>query len=155
ADRLADAVVRLYERYAELQPAGPARVRTAATARSVAAHVGPLDFDRMVSVIAPDANHHDHRTLIGVGLMRGLQGFRDALGALFGAADAITNRVGDILRLRPDAALLHVTNTGTDRRSGGTYERPFLLLWNWGADGLVTWAELFDVDHEDEALTRF
>src|SRR5262249_35711516 len=34
---LGDAVVRLYERYAELLPEGPARVSAAATARSVAA----------------------------------------------------------------------------------------------------------------------
>src|SRR5262249_40090849 len=64
---LGAAVVRLYERYAELQPAGPAHTRAAATARAVAAHMGPLDLERMLSVVAPDANHHDHRTLIGVG----------------------------------------------------------------------------------------
>src|SRR5262249_23225328 len=34
-DRLGDAVVRLYERYADLLPDGPARARAAATARSV------------------------------------------------------------------------------------------------------------------------
>ncbi|MGH9670631.1 MAG: hypothetical protein ACRD3A_11035, partial [Terriglobales bacterium] len=37
ADRLGDAVARLYERYADLLPDGPARARAAATARSVAA----------------------------------------------------------------------------------------------------------------------
>src|SRR5262249_42834183 len=37
ADRLGDATVRLYERYAELLPDGPAHERAAATARSVAA----------------------------------------------------------------------------------------------------------------------
>src|SRR5262249_42335543 len=35
-DHLGDAVVRLYERYAELLPEGPARARAAAIARSVA-----------------------------------------------------------------------------------------------------------------------
>src|SRR5262249_33317389 len=35
ADRLGDAIVRLYERHAELLPAGPARDRPAITARSV------------------------------------------------------------------------------------------------------------------------
>src|SRR5262249_18720845 len=46
-DRLGDAVVRLYERYAELLPDGPERARAAATARSVAALplVGPHDVD--------------------------------------------------------------------------------------------------------------
>src|SRR5262249_15609691 len=154
-DRAGDAVVRLYERYAELQPAGPARARATATARSGAAHMGSLDLDSMLSAEARDAEHHDHRSLIGVGLMRGVQRFRESLGALFEAADGIANRVDDIIRVRPDAALLHVTNSGTDRRSGGTYERPFLLLWIFGADGLMTHAELFDVGHEDEALARF
>src|SRR5262249_5181984 len=154
-DRAADAGVRLYERSAELQPAGPARARATGTARSVAAHMGSLDLDRMLSAVAPDADHNDHRSLIGVGLMRGVQGFRESLGALFEAADGIANRVDDIFRVRPDAALLHVTNSGTDRRSGGPYERPFLLLWIFGADGLMTHAELFDVGHEDEALARF
>ncbi len=154
-DHLGDAVVRLYERYAELLPDGPERTRAAATARSVAANMGSLDLDRMLSAVAPDADHHDHRSLIGVGLMRGVQGFRESLGALFEAADGIVNRVDEIFSVRPDAALLRVTNSGTDRRSGGIYERPFLLLWIFGADGLMTHAELFDVGHEDEALARF
>src|SRR5262249_1076605 len=154
ADRLGDALVRLYERYAELQPAGPARARAAATARSVAAHMGSLDLDRMLSAAAPDADHHDHRSLIGVGLMRGVQGFRESLGALFEAADGIANRVDDIFRVRPDAALLQVTNSGTDRRSGGTYERPFLLLWIFGADGLMAHARLFDAGQGGGACAR-
>src|SRR5262249_56966200 len=132
-----------------------ARARARATACSVAAHMGSLDLDRMLSAVAPDADHHDHRSLIGVGLMRGVQGFRESLGTLFEAADGIANRVDDIFRVRPDAALLRVTNSGIDRRSGGTYERPFLLLWVFGADCLMTHAELFDVGHEDEALARF
>src|SRR2546425_12499947 len=41
ADRLGDAVARLYERYADLLPDGPARVRAAATARAVVAGPGP------------------------------------------------------------------------------------------------------------------
>src|SRR5262245_64771219 len=40
-DRLGDAVVRLYERYADLLPDGPARTRAAATARSAAALLEP------------------------------------------------------------------------------------------------------------------
>src|SRR5215510_13194257 len=46
SDRLGDAVARLYERYAELLPAGPARERAAGTARSVrtysGTHTGPF-----------------------------------------------------------------------------------------------------------------
>src|SRR5262249_44987194 len=43
-NRLGDAVARLYERYAELLPNGPARERAAATARSVAAWLGRVSF---------------------------------------------------------------------------------------------------------------
>src|SRR5439155_11661812 len=42
-DQLGAAVARLYELYAELLPDGPARVRAAATARSVVALLGPAD----------------------------------------------------------------------------------------------------------------
>ncbi|HXJ34498.1 MAG TPA: nuclear transport factor 2 family protein [Candidatus Eisenbacteria bacterium] len=155
ANRLGDAVVRLYERYSDLLPDGPARARAAATARAVAAHLGSLDLDRMVSAVASDVDFYDHRPLIGFGLMRGAQGVRDSLATLFDAADGIANRVEDILDLRPDAALLRVTNFGTDRTTGGMFERPFLLMWVFGADGLMTHTELFDVGHENEALARF
>src|SRR5262245_27770099 len=47
AERLGEAVVRLYERHAELMPAGPRRDRAAAIARSIAAAIGPLDPERM------------------------------------------------------------------------------------------------------------
>src|SRR5262249_55453989 len=45
ADRLGDAIARLYERYADLLPDGPERARAAATARSVAVVMGPIDPD--------------------------------------------------------------------------------------------------------------
>src|SRR5262249_2157422 len=54
ANRLGEAVVRLYERYAELLPEGPARDRAAAAARVADAFVGPLDIDRSAAVFAPD-----------------------------------------------------------------------------------------------------
>jgi hypothetical protein len=47
------------------------------------------------------------------------------------------------------------TNSGTDRVGGGSYERPFLMLIVFGADGLVTRLEWFDPDREAEALARF
>src|SRR5262249_6386724 len=52
-DRLGDAVVRLYERYAELLPAGPERERAAATARSVAVVIDIVDPDRWATVLSP------------------------------------------------------------------------------------------------------
>src|SRR5262249_49029517 len=45
--------------------------------------------------------------------------------------------------------------SGTDRASGGAFERPQLGLFVFGADGLVTRWELFDIGHEAEALARF
>src|SRR5262249_41032414 len=50
ADRLGDAIVRLYERYAEGLPSGPARDRATATAHAVGATHGPLDIDRHAAV---------------------------------------------------------------------------------------------------------
>jgi hypothetical protein len=64
ADRLGDAVVRLYERHAELLPAGPARTRAAATARSVAQWLlGPYNADSYARVLAPDVESVDHRIM--------------------------------------------------------------------------------------------
>src|SRR5262249_54068541 len=45
--RLGDAIARLYEWYAEELPDDPTRARAAATARSVATLVGPLDLGRL------------------------------------------------------------------------------------------------------------
>jgi hypothetical protein len=58
-DRLGDAVVRLYERYAEMLPDGPARARAAVTARPVAALLGPPDR----WPFAPDVEATDYRTV--------------------------------------------------------------------------------------------
>src|SRR5262249_39276781 len=55
----------------------------------------------------------------------------------------------------PDRSLLRLTNSGTERVGGGAYERHFLILWDFGADGIVTRYELFDSDREEEALARF
>src|SRR5262244_3342858 len=64
-------------------------------------------------------------------------------------------REDDILDLRSDALLVRRMHLGTARAGGGAYERLFLMLWVFGADGLVTRMEFFDVDHEVEALARF
>ncbi|HXJ34119.1 MAG TPA: nuclear transport factor 2 family protein [Candidatus Eisenbacteria bacterium] len=154
ADRLGDGVVRLYERYAELLPAGPARDRAAATARSLAAYLGRLDVDRMISAVAPGIEYADHRH-VGFGAMHGIQEFGSVVRSLFEAVDDVANRVDDVVDLRPGAGLLRLTNFGTDRASGGPYERPCLFMWVSGTDGLMATLEQFDVDHEAEALARF
>src|SRR5262249_44358524 len=61
--KLGDAVVRLYERHAELLPDGPGRARGTATARSVAAHVGPIELDRLAGSYTPAMKVVDHRIL--------------------------------------------------------------------------------------------
>src|SRR5262249_32939770 len=61
-DHLGDAVVRLYDRYAELRPEGPAHPRAAATARSVALH-RPVDLARYAASLSPAVELVDHRTL--------------------------------------------------------------------------------------------
>src|SRR5262249_26147940 len=63
SDRLGAAVTGLYERYAELVPAGPARDRAAGVARSVANYNGPFDLDRFAVAYAPDIEAVDHRIL--------------------------------------------------------------------------------------------
>src|SRR5262249_41411545 len=51
--------------------------------------------------------------------------------------------------------VLRRTHLGTDRASGGLYERPFLQLSVFGSDGLMERFEPFDVGDEDDALARF
>ncbi|MGH7895900.1 MAG: nuclear transport factor 2 family protein [Candidatus Binatia bacterium] len=156
ADRLGDAVARLYERYAELLADGPARARAAATARSVAALplLGPPDVDLYAAALSPDLEFADHR-IAAIGSARGAEAYMDWVRSLFEVADDITTRADDILGLRPGALLVRWINAGTQRVGGGAFERHLLMFWIFGADGLVTCIEQFDVGHEAEALTRF
>ncbi len=155
-DRLGDAIGRLYERYAELLPDGAERTRAAATARAVAAMplAGAVDLDRYVTVLAPDVDLIDHRT-VGPGALHGPQAVIQGLRSLLDLTADFTNRVDDILRLRSDALLVRRATFGTDRASGGAFERQLVLLAVFGIDGLLTRIELFDVVHEDDALARF
>src|SRR5262249_34701730 len=62
--KLGDAVVRLYERYAELLPDGPARARAAVTAGAAAKLLrGRFDPDRLATAFASDIEYVDHRIL--------------------------------------------------------------------------------------------
>jgi class 3 adenylate cyclase len=153
-DRLGDAVARLYERYAELLPAGPAHERAAATGRSVAALMAPPDVDRWATAISPAVEFVDRRTL-GLGRARGTEAALRALRSLLEVASDSTHRVDDILDLKPEGLLMHDTSLGTDRAGGGTYERPFLCMWVFGDDGLLARLEQFDADRHDAARARF
>jgi len=154
SDHLDDAVAHMYERYAELLSDGPARTRAAATARSVAANMGPHDVARYATAIGPAIEFADHRTM-GFESVRGADGMLRVLRSINEVAHDVANRVDDVLELRSDAYLLRWTNFGTDRAGGGAFERHLLLLWVFGTDGLVTRWELFDADREAEALARF
>jgi hypothetical protein len=155
-DRLGEAIVRLYQRHAERLPDGPERARATAIARTVATVGGPLETYSAggTSTFAPDLEFVDHRR-VGLGPMHGADSFLRAIRTLLDLADDVTNRIDDVLALRPDAHLMHWTNIGRDRATGGEYERPFLLLWVLGPDGRVIRGEQFDLDREDEALARF
>jgi hypothetical protein len=153
-DRMGDAIVRLYERYAELLPDGAERKRIAATARSVGALAASDDLGRYAGAFAPCIEAVDHRILgtwSACGADALLEHFRSFLALVEGA----TIRADDVLALRSDAHLVRWTNSGTDRAGGGAYERPFLAVAVYGADGLATRIEWFDADRDAEALARF
>jgi class 3 adenylate cyclase len=154
ANRLGDAIVRLYERYAELLPDGPARVRAAATARAVAATSGPLDPDRSATAWTPAIESVDHR-ILGTWSARGAKAYDQELRSLLEVADNVLFTDDEVLCLRPDALLTHRIHSGTDRAGGGRYERSFLWVRVFGTDGLISRVEFFDADREDEAIARF
>src|SRR5262249_49104057 len=91
----------------------------------------------------------------GVGTVSGPGAVRQWLGTQLELADGVATRVGDVLALRLDALLLRLVISGIERSGGGPYERHFLRLGTFGADGLWTRVEQFDADREAEALARF
>src|SRR5262245_16143670 len=153
SSHLGDAVVRLYERYAELLPEGPERDRATATVPSVAAPWGPVELDRLAGAFAPAMVVVDHR-ILGTWSARGAEAWLQQWRAWLELVDA-TVRFDDILGLRPDALLCRATGFGTDRAGGGAVEMQTLPLSVFGPDGHVTRIELFETDGEAEALARF
>ncbi|HSJ98030.1 MAG TPA: nuclear transport factor 2 family protein, partial [Myxococcota bacterium] len=154
-ERLADALARLYERYAELLPDGPERTRAAATARSVAALLGPPDPDRYAGALAPDVEYLDDRRVVGMGSAHGAPTFLRGYRTLLETARGFATRTDDVLAARPDALLVHGVNFGADRVGGGAYETHLLQLWRFGADGRLALLRESDPDREEEALARF
>src|SRR6185369_733874 len=131
ADRLGDAIARLYARYADLLPDGPEHDRAALTARSVAEVLGPPDR----WPFAPDVEAMDHRT-VGFGSLRGADAVVRAIRTLVELSDDWAMRIDDVLDLRANAFLVRWTTSGTIRVSGGAFERVGLMLWVLGPDGL-------------------
>src|SRR5262249_43212380 len=64
-------------------------------------------------------------------------------------------RYDDVLALCPNAYLSRLRVCGSLREGGGAFERPYLGLWVFGADGLIVRWEQFDVGREVDALARF
>src|SRR5262249_23650255 len=119
ADRLGEAIVRLYERYAELLPAGPERERAAGTARSVAKLLGPIASGVEAPALAPSVEWVDHRTLIGLGSSQGAEAvLHEVVGSLLDLSEDVATHVDDIVALRPDALLVRLTTSGILRSSG-------------------------------------
>ena len=155
ADRLANAIARLYERYAELLPEGPERQHAAATARSFGVMLtSPAVVDRAATVIAPDFESVDHRHL-STWSMRGGGVFLAHNRALREVAAEVVISTHDVLALAPGALLIQRMHSGTERLGGGAYERPFLVLFATDADGRLARAEWFDSEGEAQALARF
>ena len=119
SDRLDDAVARLYERYAELLPAGPARERAAAIARSLPVVLGPMDPDRFAETLSPDAELWDHRALVGIGPAGGREAISQTIRIVTQSVEDISRRIDEVIDASPDALLIRATTGGTDRASGG------------------------------------
>jgi class 3 adenylate cyclase len=151
-DRLGDAIARLYERHAELLPDGPERVRAAATARSVAA-LQAYDPSSVAANLAHDAEYEDQRPL-GFPTLRGGGAIRSWLASFSETADEIHFRLDDVFVVRPDLLLARWINTGKERTGGGSFERQFLSLTEFDADGLLRRWVHFAPDRLDAALAR-
>src|SRR5262249_55285039 len=119
--RLGDAVVRLYERYAEILPAGPARDRAAATARSVAAVVKALEPESARAVMGPGIEYVEHRRLGLFASVHGIEAVMRRIKSLGDVAENVVARIDDVLALRPDALVYRRTIVGTDRATGGPF----------------------------------
>jgi len=153
-DRLGDAVARLYERYAELQPEGRARDVASWVARGVAVVLLRDTSFVLADVAAPDVTFADRRTL-GWGASRGPDALRAGRRAVEELVADRSARIDDVLAAQSGALLVRSIHTGTDRNSGGRFERPMLQIAAFDRDGRIAVFEWFDLDREAEALARF
>jgi hypothetical protein len=155
-DRLGAATARLYARYAELLPDGPARARAAATARTVAASFEVLESASARAIFAPAIEVRDNRRLASLGPSRGrpdeVLRYIDVIHEL---GDRLVFRIDEILDLRSDAYLLRRNFSGVGRESGGAFDSDAIVLWTFKDDGRANRVELFDADRRDDALARF
>ncbi len=154
-DHLGGAIVRIYERHAELLPAGPSRIRAAAVAQAAAAaHQFGADPDRFVAALAPSIVAVDDCT-VGFGTIRGKDAVAAAVRALHDLSEDVTSQYDEVLALSEQAVLVRITQRGRFRSGGGEWERWLCSLRVHGADGLIVYWEIFEGDQEATALTRY
>ncbi|MCX5739424.1 MAG: nuclear transport factor 2 family protein, partial [Proteobacteria bacterium] len=154
ANHLGDAIVRLYERHAELLPEGAERERAAAIAQAIAAWNGPIDLDRVAAIYTPTTRQRDHRVLAtwsGQNAEEILRHWRLQLDL----APNFAGRYDDVLALGLDAVVFQMTFFGTGRDSGGAFENRICVLLEFGADGRMTNTDVFEAEREADALARF
>src|SRR5262249_39721389 len=96
-----------------------------------------------------------HRRLLGTWFAKDTEALLRNNRSWLDVGDDLVMRDDDILALDSAALLRRRTFSGIDRVGGGAFERQFILLSTYGADGLITRMEFFDLDREDEALARF
>jgi len=114
AERLGDAVVRLYELHAERLPEGPARTRAAAVARATGIQGrSATDPDRLSAAFSPAIVAVDHRT-VGFGTLTGAAAVCTAVRALLDLSDDVTWRIDDVPALSETAWLARATQRGGD-----------------------------------------
>jgi class 3 adenylate cyclase len=154
ADHLGDALARLYERWAEQLPEGPARARAAAIGRSIAAYNGAIDPDRIATVLDPASRNVDHR-VFGTWSTGGAPDLLAHYRQQLALAPEFAARFEDVFALGPDALLTRMSFFGTARESGGAFENRILCLMTFGADGLLGDTETFEAEQVAQALARF
>jgi class 3 adenylate cyclase/ketosteroid isomerase-like protein/tetratricopeptide (TPR) repeat protein len=154
ADALSDAVVRLYELYAENLPEGSERTRAAGIAHALSVLEGPVDPDRLAEAYAPDIRLADHRVL-GTWSSESrddlMTHFRHQLELVQGFAV----RKEEVLALEPDRLLVHLTYYGVGRDSGGPFENRICVIYRFGDDGRVAQIECWEPEREADALAHF
>ena len=154
ADHLGHALASLYERNAVLCPDGGERSRAAAIARSAGVMLGQPDLAGTASVLAPDVEFSDLRT-VGFGTLHGAEAVLETIAAMMELSRDDSAHIDDVLVLEPDALVVRWTNRGTDVESGGAFERNLCQLWTFDSAGLLSLWQQFEVEHDAEALLRF
>jgi hypothetical protein len=154
ADRLGAALVRLYERYAELLPEGQERTRAAGIARSLAAYDGRADLERFKAVFVPTHDGIDHRVFgpwAAGDAAEILRHFRLQLDL----APDFASRYDDVVAANERAVVVPMTFFGTGGDSGGPFENIVCILFGFAADGRMVHYEVFEAEQVAEALVRF